>query len=87
MLVIFNNDTGENFILDVAGIKNRLENEQGISTYIIASQYDETADVFLVSYGKFNTTQTLEGGVLAISKNGELLANAEVPFIPVYFIK
>ncbi|WP_281541905.1 hypothetical protein [Maribacter aestuarii] len=84
---VFNIDTGENFILDVAGIKNRLENEQGISIYIIASQYDETADVFLVSYGKFNTTQTLEGGVLAISKNGELLANAEVPFIPVYFIK
>ncbi len=84
---IFNIDTGENSILDVAGIKNRLENEEGISTYIIAAQYDEEEGVFLVSYGKSNTTQTLAGGVLAISKNGELLTNAEVPFIPVYFIK
>lgn len=83
---VFDINTGENNILDVAGIKNRLENEEGISTYIIASTYDEKEEVFLVSYGKFNTTETLEGGVLAISKEGEVLTNAEVPFIPVYFI-
>ena len=84
---VFDIASGENNIVDLASIVNRLETNEEISTYQIASEYDESEGVFLVSYGKFNTTQKLEGGVMVITEKGELITNVEVPFIPAYFVK
>ena len=84
---IFDIGSGETRILDLVGIKNRLENEEDLYINELLSQYDEDEGIFLISYVKVNTEDTLEGGVLAISQDGELLTNLQVPFIPAYFIK
>ena len=84
---IFDVASGENKILDLVGIKNRLENEENLYINVLISQYDKNEGIFLISYVKVNTEDSSEGGVLAISEEGELLTNLQLPFIPAYFIE
>ncbi len=84
---IFDVASEENRVLDLIGIKNRLENEENIVINELLSQYDEDEGIFLISYVQVNTEDILQGGVLAISEEGELLTNLQLPFIPAYFIQ
>jgi hypothetical protein len=84
---VFDIASGDNTVVDLLSIVNKLETDEEILTRLIASQYDADEGVFLVSYSKLNTTQKLEGGIMVISENGLLLNNVEVPFTPIYLVK
>lgn len=79
--------TGENKLLDLLGVINQIEATQEIATYVVWQQYDAVQDVFFVSYGIYNDSNTLSGGLLVLSSNGALLNNIVLPFVPTYFVK
>lgn len=80
-------DSGENKVLDLLYNINEIEAATGNSIYIVWQQYDVTEKLFLVSYGTFNDSNILEGGVMILSNQGILLKNIVLPFIPSYFVK
>lgn len=84
---VFDIASGDNTVVDLLSIVNKLETDEEILTRLISCQYDADEGVFLVSYSKLNTTQNLEGGIMVISENGLLLNNVEVPFAPIYLVK
>lgn len=79
--------TGENQILDLLGVLNQIESSEEITTYVVWQQYDASQDVFLVSYGSYNESPILTGGMLVLSPDGRLINTIELPFVPTYFVK
>lgn len=79
--------SGENQILDLLGVINEIESAQDISTYLVWQQYDPKQELFLVSYGVFNDSPLLSGGMLILSPDGSVINNIELPFVPTYFVK
>lgn len=77
--------THENFVVDLIGIVEEVEQDFDDSIGITVQTYSDLQNVFLVGYGLLGNE--VKGGVLQISPEGELLANIELPFFPSYFVK
>lgn len=76
----------ENLIIDMIGIARQVEEDLEANIVLSAIDYKTEADVFLVGYGK-QDTNILEGGVLVISSDGQLVDNISLPFAPTYIVE
>ncbi|NNK21381.1 MAG: hypothetical protein HKP07_08730 [Flavobacteriaceae bacterium] len=79
--------TNENFIVDILGIVQQVELETQFTLALTALRYYNEAEVFLMGYADASSQIELRGGVLIISKSGQLLSRIELPFVPTYFVK
>lgn len=77
----------ENNVIDIVSIVQQLEQTTQFTVDVTAMRYLETADVFIIGYVNVNTANSVEGGVLIISKEGTIIDRVEVPFAPTYIIK
>lgn len=76
-----------NSILDMPGIITDLEDETGQTVSLTAFRYDTPSRSFLLGYTRDYHKGEFLGGVMAISREGEILANFPTPFIPVFFLE
>ncbi len=76
----------ENNIIDMISIVQQVQNEMQTTINLSAFGYVENAEVFIVGYATQDTAG-LEGGVLLISTEGELLSNIILPFAPTYIVQ
>ncbi|WP_276389140.1 hypothetical protein [Eudoraea chungangensis] len=77
----------ENTIIDMVSIAQEVQDEIGIPLEISAFDYEEESDTFLVGYTTFESPDLLKGGILIISREGELLLREALDFAPDYFIR
>lgn len=77
----------ENTIIDMVSIAQEVQDEIGIPLEISAFDYEEESDTFLVGYTTFESPDILKGGILIISREGELLLHEALNFAPDYFIR
>ena len=82
---LFDTTTQENELVDLFGIVNNVERELGEGIRVTTQRYDTTQDIFLLGYGMLDGSTA--GGVLQISKEGELVANISTDFVPTYFVR
>ncbi|UOY08710.1 hypothetical protein L0P88_09190 [Muricauda sp. SCSIO 64092] len=82
---LFDTTTQENELVDLFGIVNNVERELGEGIRVTTQHYDTTQDIFLLGYGMLDGSTA--GGVLQISKEGELVANILTDFVPTYFVR
>ncbi len=77
----------ENTVVDMATIGQQIQNEIGLPIELTAFDYNSSTETFLVGYTTFISPNILEGGILIISKQGELLEHEVLNFAPDYFIQ
>jgi len=77
----------ENRVIDIVSIVQQVEQATQFTVDVTAMRYLEKAGVFLMGYVNVNTANSVEGGILIISKEGVLIDRVEVPFAPTYIIK
>ena len=75
----------DNKVFDFVSIASAVENELGNSIVIIDVSFSVSQRIFLVTYRSLSDTIT--GGVIQISTDGELLTNTTMPFFPVFTLK
>ncbi|MBT8282243.1 MAG: hypothetical protein KJO86_00775 [Muriicola sp.] len=83
----FDFETNVNFVVDILGIVQQVETDTGFTIALTALRYYNDAEIFLMGYADASSPADLNGGVIAISKTGQLLSRIELPFVPTYFVK
>lgn len=81
---IYNLSTQENTTLDLSSAVNSIQSELGQNISLQDVLFSESQQVFLVSYR--TVSQDIQGGVMQISTDGELLENTMFPFLPVFIV-
>ncbi|MEM8999087.1 MAG: hypothetical protein AAGB24_02400 [Bacteroidota bacterium] len=86
---IYDVATGQHQQVDLIGIVEQVQQDLNPDSIEITAQgYSVSQSIFLVGYTVRSALQnSVSGGVLTLSKTGELLSNVEVPFAPTYFIR
>ncbi|MGC1514271.1 MAG: hypothetical protein WA810_01735, partial [Maribacter sp.] len=84
---IYNLDSGENTVIDLVGIRERLNVDQGYLIQPILGQYLSSKNVFAVSYTLQGDNEEALGGFLFIAPDGSLLDERTLNFIPTYFVE
>lgn len=82
---VFDLETQENRLIDFFGIASEIEAELGKSIGVTTQIYDAKNSVFLVGYAVLG--DTVDGGLLQISKEGKLISNIPLPFFPNYIVR
>ena len=77
----------ENVVIDILSIVQEVEAATQFTVNLTALRYFEEEEVFLMGYANAFTPNGIKGGVLVISREGNLLERIEVPFAPTYFVK
>ncbi|MDT0606139.1 hypothetical protein [Croceitalea rosinachiae] len=77
---IFDLETQENFAIDLVAIADTVEEEIGKRITISTQVFSSSKNRFFVGYALLETA--IEGGVLQISTDGELISNTSFPFFP-----
>jgi hypothetical protein len=77
----------ENNIIDMIGIVEALEQEEDAVVTITAYRYLPAGRAFMFGYTRNFSNGNFLGGVMVISREGELIRKFQTPFIPVYFIE
>jgi hypothetical protein len=81
----FDFSTNTETLVDMEGIVNQIE-RNGKNIQLISQGIDEKSSSYLVGYANLNDSSKLDGGMLIISFEGELIKNVELPFVPTYFL-
>ncbi len=82
----FDLNSNEETLIDFISIALQVENELGKNIQLTSQGIDEENGTFLIGYANLNNSTSLDGGVIAVSFEGELLENIELPFVPTYFL-
>ena len=82
----FDLNTNIETLVDMERIVNEVENQNGNSIQLISQGIDEKSESYLVGYANLNNSNMLNGGMLIVSFEGELIKNIELPFVPTYFL-
>ncbi len=83
----FNLNTDVETLVDMERIVHDVENQNGQSIQLISQGIDEKSRSYLMGYANLNNPNKLEGGMLVVSFEGELIKHIELPFVPTYFLK
>ncbi|GGD49050.1 hypothetical protein GCM10011361_14770 [Muriicola marianensis] len=83
----FDFGTNTNVEIDILGIVQQVESDTGSNIDLTAIRYYDDAEVFLVGYANADFQNDLNGGVLVISKTGQLLDRIPLSFVPTYFVE
>lgn len=81
---VFDLVTGENRVLDMAGIAGQVQEALGRSIVLGEVQYFPAAKVFAIGYFIDRPEPILEGGILLISADGSFLKRIDLPFNPTF---
>ncbi len=84
---VFDLVSNDNSILDMAGIVGGVQDALGRSIVLGEMRYFKREGVFAVGYYIDRPEAILEGGVLLIGEQGELLKRIDLPFNPTYIAK
>lgn len=82
----FDLNTNLETVVDMIRIVNEIENNNGKSVRLISQGIDEESGVYLLGYANLNNSNTIDGGMIIVSFEGELIKNIELPFVPSYFL-
>lgn len=84
---IFNLGSQQNQILDLRGIIEQLETEPTNDLTLTTQRFSPRDNVFYVGYANLAENRTDEGGILILSREGELLQDIRLDFVPTYILK
>lgn len=79
--------TGMGSILDMNGIHSRMETELGENIELTAVRYFPQKATFGVGFYYDSGDTGIQGGIMMISRNGQLLETVSVPFAPTYILR
>ncbi len=79
--------TGENTILDVLGIIDKVKEENGYVVKTLFGQYLSSKNIFAISFVLPNGTEAELGGFILVGLDGTVLAQKNLNFIPTYFVQ
>lgn len=82
----FDFSTDSEILLDMERIVNEVEENNGNGIQLISHGIDETTKHYLVGYKNVTSLNNIDGGMMVISYDGELIENVELPFVPTYFL-
>ncbi len=82
---VFDLERQQDFILDLGGIVEEVEQQIGTGVTPSFQVYDTASQLFLVGYAQLGNE--IKGGVMQISNDGRLVANIEFPFFPTNILK
>ena len=82
----FDFDTNDETLVDMERIVKEVEIENGKRLQLISQGIDEISGMYLVGYANLNNSNELDGGMLIISFEGELIKHIDLPFVPTYFL-
>lgn len=79
--------TGENSIINMISIVSTFEQQNQVNIELISWGFDSATENYLIGYGITGPgIAMLEGGVLVISLDGNLIQEISLPFAPTYFV-
>ena len=67
-------------------IVRKIEEDSGNGIQLISQGIDQKSGSYLVGYANITDTNMLDGGMLIVSFEGDLIKNIELPFVPTYFL-
>jgi hypothetical protein len=79
--------TGNNTILNVLGIINDLNEQNGFSIQPVIGQYLYSQNLFAISYAQLNEDEAALGGFILVGLDGNLLVHKSLNFVPTYFVE
>lgn len=83
----FSLDSQSNRLLDVTSLRQQLEAERGLQLVFTAKGIGQSIPPqFFLGYGFQTTDNTVEGGVVILDAQGNVLAQRSLPFIPTALI-
>jgi hypothetical protein len=78
--------SGDNTILDIVGLVNKVNDDEGITIRPLFGQYLSGINLFAISYALQNVVGEEIGGFLLVSIDGNLVAQGKLKFLPTHFV-
>jgi hypothetical protein len=78
--------SGDNRILDIVGLVNKVNDDEGITIRPLFGQYLSGINLFAISYALQNVVGEEIGGFLLVSIDGNLVAQRNLKFLPTHFV-
>ena len=78
--------SGDNRILDIIGLINKVNDDEGIIIRPLFGQYLSDINLFVISYALQNAIGEEIGGFLLVSLDGNLVVQRNLAFLPTHFI-
>ena len=78
---------GINNTTDIVNLIQQVQDEIGKNIFVSSYGFDANSRIFLVGYRALTDNSTLEGGVIIITEDGNLIDLIELPFVPTYFVE
>ena len=79
-------NSGDNMILDIVGLINKVNEDEEISIRPLFGQYLTGINLFAISYALKNQVGEEIGGFLLVSIDGDLVVQRNLEFFPTYFV-
>lgn len=79
-------NSGDNTILDIVGLINKVNEDEEISIRPLFGQYLSDINLFAISYALQNQVGDEIGGFLLVSLEGNLVVQRNLEFLPTYFV-
>ncbi|WP_339652938.1 hypothetical protein [uncultured Maribacter sp.] len=80
-------NSGDNTILDIVGLINKVNNDEGILIRPLFGQYLSDINLFAISYALQNAVGEEIGGFLLVSLDGNLVVKRNLKFLPTHFVE
>jgi hypothetical protein len=78
--------SGDNRILDIVGLINKVNDDEGIIIRPLFGQYFSDINLFPISYALQNVIGEEIGGFLLVSLDDNLAVQRNLTFFPTYFV-
>ena len=78
--------SGDNTILDIVGLMNKVNDDEGIIIRPLFGQYLSGINLFAISYALQNAVGEEIGGFLLVSIDGNLVTQRNLEFLPTHFV-
>ena len=79
-------NSGDNMILDIVGLINKVNEDEEISIRPLFGQYLTGINLFAISYALKNQVGEEIGGFLLVCIDGDLVVQRNLEFFPTYFV-
>lgn len=84
---VFDFDSNMNTAIDIFSIIENVETTLGFEIDLTTQGYSSKSNIFLVGYAAATVDNSVAGGILIISNEGELLNTIELPFVPTFVLQ
>lgn len=84
---VYDFSSATNNTTNIVNLIQLAQDEIGKNIFVSSFGFDANTRIFLVGYGILTDNSTLDGGILIVTEEGELIDIIELSFVPIYFVE